>query len=70
VAESLLAGGVTRPVLQLGLPDRFIDHGDPALLLAAEGLDAAGIAKSICERFDLKPVEAAPAGKVTTKLVA
>ncbi|VVE13260.1 1-deoxy-D-xylulose-5-phosphate synthase [Pandoraea morbifera] len=70
VAESLLAGGGARPVLQLGLPDRFIDHGDPALLLAAEGLDAAGIAKSIRERFDLEPVEAASAGNVTTKLVA
>ncbi|AJF00446.1 1-deoxy-D-xylulose-5-phosphate synthase [Pandoraea apista] len=71
VAESLLAGGVTRPVLQLGLPDRFIDHGDPAALLSAEGLDAAGIAKSICARFDLQPLEASQAaGKVTTKLVA
>ena len=28
------------PVLQLGLPDGFIDHGDPAMLLAACGLDA------------------------------
>jgi 1-deoxy-D-xylulose-5-phosphate synthase len=35
----------------LGLPDRFIDHGDPARLLAGCGLDAAGIAKSIRERF-------------------
>ncbi|ALS64860.1 1-deoxy-D-xylulose-5-phosphate synthase [Pandoraea apista] len=71
VAESLLAGGVTRPVLQLGLPDRFIDHGDPAALLSAEGLDAVGIAKSICARFDLQPLEASQAaGKVTTKLVA
>ncbi|WP_374626674.1 1-deoxy-D-xylulose-5-phosphate synthase [Pandoraea sp.] len=71
VAESLLAGGVTRPVLQLGLPDRFVDHGDPALLLAAEGLDAAGIAKSIGARFDLQPQDASLAvEKVTTKLVA
>ena len=70
VAESLLAGGVTRPVLQLGLPDRFVDHGDPALLLAAEGLDAAGIAKSIGARFDLQPQDASLAvEKVTTKLV-
>jgi 1-deoxy-D-xylulose-5-phosphate synthase len=34
-------------VLLLGLPDRFIDHGDPARLLASVGLDAAGIASSI-----------------------
>ncbi|VVE30729.1 1-deoxy-D-xylulose-5-phosphate synthase [Pandoraea eparura] len=71
VAESLLAAGEIRPVLQLGLPDRFIDHGDPALLLASVGLDAAGIAKSIRARFDLPPLEASQAaGKVTTKLVA
>ncbi|VVD84480.1 1-deoxy-D-xylulose-5-phosphate synthase [Pandoraea cepalis] len=71
VAESLLAGGEIRPVLQLGLPDRFIDHGDPALLLAAVGLDATGIAKSIRARFDLPLMQASQAaGKVTTKLVA
>jgi 1-deoxy-D-xylulose-5-phosphate synthase len=34
-------------ILLLGLPDRFIDHGDPAKLLASVGLDAAGIEKSI-----------------------
>jgi deoxyxylulose-5-phosphate synthase len=31
------------PLLHLGLPDRFIEHGDPAKLLAMVGLDAAGI---------------------------
>ncbi|XDJ36530.1 MAG: 1-deoxy-D-xylulose-5-phosphate synthase [Burkholderia sp.] len=45
------SAAVIRPVLQLGLPDRFIDHGDPAKLLSLCGLDAAGIAKSIRERF-------------------
>ncbi|HZM37133.1 MAG TPA: 1-deoxy-D-xylulose-5-phosphate synthase [Burkholderiales bacterium] len=44
VCESL--GGNHR-VLLLGLPDRFIDHGDPAKLLASVGLDAAGILASI-----------------------
>jgi 1-deoxy-D-xylulose-5-phosphate synthase len=33
--------------LLLGLPDRFIDHGDSAKLLSSVGLDAEGIAKSI-----------------------
>jgi len=33
--------------LLLGLPDRFVDHGDSAKLLASVGLDAQGIAKSI-----------------------
>ncbi|WP_322880458.1 1-deoxy-D-xylulose-5-phosphate synthase [Pandoraea sputorum] len=71
VAESLLASGGNRPVLQLGLPDRFIDHGDPALLLSGVGLDAAGIAKSICERFDLSSAEATQTtGKTAAKLVA
>ncbi|MGS0891727.1 1-deoxy-D-xylulose-5-phosphate synthase [Burkholderia stagnalis] len=49
--EALMESGVIRPVLQLGLPDLFIDHGDPAKLLSQCGLDSAGIAKSIRERF-------------------
>jgi 1-deoxy-D-xylulose-5-phosphate synthase len=36
-----------KKVLMLGLPDRFIDHGDPGRLLASVGLDAEGIRKSI-----------------------
>jgi 1-deoxy-D-xylulose-5-phosphate synthase len=51
VAEALAAAGVVRPVLMLGLPDRFIQHGDPAALLACAGLDARGIAASIRQRF-------------------
>jgi len=39
------------PVLQLGLPDAFIEHGDPAKLLALQGLDAQGIERSIRARF-------------------
>ncbi len=51
VAEALADAGITRPILHLGLPDRFIDHGDTAQLLAGCGLDARGIAASITERF-------------------
>ncbi|KQM76393.1 1-deoxy-D-xylulose-5-phosphate synthase [Xylophilus sp. Leaf220] len=51
VAEALNAAGIVRPVLQLGLPDHFIEHGDPARLLALAGLDATGIAASIAARF-------------------
>jgi len=51
VAEALAAGGFAVPVLMLGLPDRFVEHGDHAQLLADCGLDAAGIAKSIRERL-------------------
>jgi 1-deoxy-D-xylulose-5-phosphate synthase len=51
VAEALAAAGVQKPLLILGLPDKFIDHGDPATLLAGVGLDAKGIAASIRQRF-------------------
>jgi 1-deoxy-D-xylulose-5-phosphate synthase len=53
VAEALAEAGIAKPLLILGLPDRFIDHGDPALLLASVGLDAHGIAASIRERFGI-----------------
>jgi 1-deoxy-D-xylulose-5-phosphate synthase len=43
-------------VLQLGLPDQFIEHGDPAKLLAMIGLDAEGMMQQIRARFaDLTP---------------
>jgi 1-deoxy-D-xylulose-5-phosphate synthase len=51
VTEALLAEGLNLPILQLGLPDVFIDHGDPGKLLAAQGLDAPGILQSIKSRF-------------------
>ncbi|MNR55357.1 1-deoxy-D-xylulose-5-phosphate synthase [compost metagenome] len=51
VLEALAAAGVQRPVLQLGLPDQFIEHGDPVRLLALQGLDATGIEQSIRARF-------------------
>ena len=44
VLASLKSGN---QIVLLGLPDRFIDHGDPARLLASLGLDGAGIVKSI-----------------------
>ena len=51
VAEALAAAQIAKPLLQLGLPDAFIEHGDPARLLALQGLDAAGIQRSIEARF-------------------
>jgi len=51
VAEALAARGVAVPILQLGLPDRFIDHGDAQQLLARIGLDRDGILKSIRARL-------------------
>jgi 1-deoxy-D-xylulose-5-phosphate synthase len=50
VGEALAAAGVEVALLMLGLPDRFVDHGDPAFLLAQCGLDAQGIAASIGRR--------------------
>ncbi|MEI6114960.1 MAG: 1-deoxy-D-xylulose-5-phosphate synthase, partial [Burkholderiales bacterium] len=38
VAEALAGEGVVCPLLHLGLPDRFIDHGDQSALLASVGL--------------------------------
>ena len=51
VLEALQAEGFALPVLTLGLPDVFIEHGDPAKLLAQLGLDATGIERSVRERF-------------------
>ncbi len=51
VCEALSAAGLCLPVLQLGLPDVFIEHGDPAKLLALQGLDAQGIEQSVRQRF-------------------
>ena len=51
VAEVLAAEAITIPLLQLGLPDVFIDHGDPAQLLVDCGLDARGIVASVTARF-------------------
>ena len=51
VTEFLNAAGLVCPVLQLGLPDRFIDHGEQGALLAGVGLDAAGIERSLRARF-------------------
>jgi 1-deoxy-D-xylulose-5-phosphate synthase len=51
VLEALQAEGINMPVLQLGLSDVFTEHGDPARLMATEGLDAAGMERSIRARF-------------------
>ena len=52
VAEALQTLQIARPVLHLGLPDAFIEHGDPSKLLALQGLDAAGMEKSIRQRWN------------------
>jgi 1-deoxy-D-xylulose-5-phosphate synthase len=49
--EALSNLGINKPLLQLGLPDQFIEHGDYALLMSKCGLDAEGIRAAIGQRF-------------------
>ncbi len=51
VAECLLRQGLNVPVLQLGLPDRFIEQGDHAQMLAACGLDANSLILKIKDKL-------------------
>ena len=51
VLEALQVLQNPKPVLTLGVPDVYVDHGDPAKLLAELGLDAAGIEASVRQRF-------------------
>jgi 1-deoxy-D-xylulose-5-phosphate synthase len=51
VLEALQRMGRAVNVLQLGLPDRFIDHGDPGIQLAHAGLNGEGIVKSVRQRI-------------------
>lgn len=51
VLEEMARQGAVAPALMLGLPDKFVAHGKPDLLLEELGLDAPGIAKSIQERL-------------------
>ena len=61
VLEALQAAGIEIPVLVLGLPDEFVEHGDPLKLLQLCGLDAAGIEQSILKRFGARPALVRPA---------
>ncbi len=64
VAEALHSAGLTVPVMLLGLRDEFTTHGDPARLLAMQGLDAAGIQASVAQRFGTLLAAAPPTLKV------
>jgi 1-deoxy-D-xylulose-5-phosphate synthase len=65
VIEALGRSGVATPVLQLGLPDHFIDQGDPGIQISEAGLTADGIAQSIRERLAR---ESGAASKITAPL--
>jgi 1-deoxy-D-xylulose-5-phosphate synthase len=47
VGEALAVAGVAIPLLQLGIPDRFVEHGSRATCLTAAGLDLAGLSASV-----------------------
>lgn len=53
VTEFLQAQNICKPVLQLGLPDQFIDHGEQAAILSQLGLDATGIEAKTRAYFSL-----------------
>jgi 1-deoxy-D-xylulose-5-phosphate synthase len=69
VSEALQAAGLVKPLLQLGLSDEFIEHGDPAQLLALQGLDAAGIEAAITARFGALFTQSDKPGKKALKSV-
>jgi len=52
VLEALQDAQIYLPVLRLGVPDVFTDHGDPVKIMSALGLDASGIEASVRGRFN------------------
>jgi len=51
IAEYLNENSFNQPILHLGLPDEFIEHGDSKQLLAEYGLDTTGILAAIQKRL-------------------
>ncbi|HMH68555.1 MAG TPA: 1-deoxy-D-xylulose-5-phosphate synthase [Pinirhizobacter sp.] len=63
VAELLAAHGITLPILHLGLPDAYLEHGSREEVLSMAGLDLPGIRHAIRTRFvNLMPAEVASTG--------
>jgi 1-deoxy-D-xylulose-5-phosphate synthase len=69
VLEALQDAGITIPVLRLGVPDVFTDHGDPNKILATLGLNAEGIEASVRHRFN-GFLQAADPDSTSLKLVS
>jgi 1-deoxy-D-xylulose-5-phosphate synthase len=55
IAELLAAEGLSLPLLQIGIPDRFIEHGSRDSCLAAAGLDAQSLAATVERWWSLQP---------------
>jgi 1-deoxy-D-xylulose-5-phosphate synthase len=49
VLEFLASVKIEKPVLQIGLPDHFVEHGDPGVLLMHCGLNADGVGRRVRE---------------------
>lgn len=64
VLEVLMAHHQQVPVLTLGLPDQFVEHGTREELLAQMGLDASGILRSIQKRLRAKDLDEASLRKL------
>ena len=54
VGEFMQKANILKPLLSLGLPDEFVEHGDPAKLMALHGLDVPGIELSIQQKWPLQ----------------
>ncbi|MGH8482019.1 MAG: 1-deoxy-D-xylulose-5-phosphate synthase, partial [Nevskiaceae bacterium] len=65
VGEVLLAQHHAVPLLNLGLPDQFVEHGTREELLAQCGLDSAGIQRAIQKRLRSKDLDERTAGKTS-----
>jgi 1-deoxy-D-xylulose-5-phosphate synthase len=62
--RGILESGLS--IRRLGVPDRFIDHGDPARQLAVLGLDAAGIAGAVRDLLHLRDADRPRPGAVAS----
>ncbi len=69
VLEALQVAGIQIPVLSMGLPDQFVDHGDPALLLARYELDAVGIEAAVLRHYGATPAAPAAANAPSLRAV-
>jgi 1-deoxy-D-xylulose-5-phosphate synthase len=64
VGELLAAEGVAMPLLHIGIPDRFVEHGSREDCLAAAGLDFGSVAGAVERWWALQPQERSPTSKV------
>ena len=64
VGELLAAEGVAMPLMHIGIPDRFIEHGSREDCLAAAGLDFASVSGAVERWWALQPRERSPTSKV------